>query len=166
MNKERREELSEVSNLLQEALDRLDDIRSDEQDALDNLPDNFSCNKRADYMQNAVDMMDSWYDRINDIISIIDDYSSGKISAEQANMRRYNRFDPKPAEQSCSMSNHSITINNYNERSLVIRGNTRAISEKLKEFGAKFNGSLIGGPGWIISNRQESDFRRTFALYI
>lgn len=117
-------------------------------------------------MQNAVDMMDSWSDRINDIISIIDDYSSGKISTEQANMRQYNRFDPKPAKQSCSMSNHSITINNYNERSLVIRGNTRAISEKLKEFGAKFNGSLIGGPGWIISNRQESDFRRTFALYI
>ena len=166
MNKERREELSDVSNILQEALDRLEDIRNDEQDALDNLPDNFSYSPSANLMQNAIDMMDSWYDRINDIISIIDAYSSGKSSTEQANMKQYKRFDPTPMEQTSSMSNHSITLTRYNDKSLVVRGNTISIREKLKEFGATFNPRLNGGPGWIIPNNKESSFRHTFAMYI
>lgn len=166
MNKERREELSDVSNLLQGALDRLDEIRNDEQDALDNIPENFVCSKSAISMQDEIDMMDSWYDRINDIISIIDAYSSGKSTTGQANMRQYKRFDPTPTEQTCSMSNHSITITKYNEKSWVIRGNTREIREKLKEFGATFNPRLNGGPGWIIPNNKESAFRSAFALYI
>ena len=166
MNKERREELFDVSNLLQEALDRLEDIRNDEQDALDNLPESFSSSPRANSMQDAIDMMDGWYDRINDIISVIEDYSSGKSPVDQANKRQYKSNDPAQAAQNSSISNHSITINRYNDKSLVVRGNTITIREKLKEFGASFNPRLTGGPGWIIPNNKESSFRHTFAMYI
>ena len=166
MNKERREELADVSQLLQEALDRLDEIRSEEQDAYDNLPENFQFGPAGEAMQNSIDMMDSWEARVNDVISVIDSFSSGRITTDQANMTEYKRLDPAPAAQYCPISNHSITITPYNEKSLVIRGNTRAISEKLKNFGAKFNRGLSGGPGWIISLKNENQFRREFAQYI
>ncbi len=166
MNKERREELADISQLLQEALDRLDDIRNEEQDAYDNLPENFQFGPAGDSIQNAIAMIDSWGTRINDILTRINDFSSGLITIDQANMTLYKRLDVVPNTQSCAISNHSITINRYNDKSFVIRGNTRAISEKLKEFGAKFNRGLNGGAGWIISNKQENDFRRTFSQYI
>lgn len=166
MNKERREELVDVSNLLQEALDRLEDIRNDEQDALDNLPESFSSSPRANSMQGAIDMMDGWSDRISDIISVIEDYSSGKSTVDQANKRQHKSNAPAQTAQNNSISNHSITINRYNDKSLVVRGNTITIREKLKEFGASFNPRLTGGPGWIIPNYKESDFRRAFALYL
>lgn len=166
MNKERREELADVSQLLQEAMDRLDEIRGEEQDAFDNLPDNFQCGPAGDAMQNAIDMMDSWEARVNDIMEVIDNFSSGRITIDQANMTEYKKVDPVPVAQTCPISNHSITITPYNEKSFVIRGDTRAISEELKNFGAKFNRGLNGGPGWIISVKHENQFRREFAQYI
>lgn len=111
-------------------------------------------------------MMDSWETSINGIMTLIGNYSSGCITTYQANMTEYKRHDSVPAVQSDYISNHSITIYPYNEKSIVIRGNTRAISEKLKNFGAKFNRRLNGGPGWIISNKHENQFRHEFAQYI
>lgn len=166
MNKERREELSDVSQLLQDALDRLDEIRSEEQDAYDNLPEYLQVGPAGNAMQNSIDMMNSWETRVNDVATIIDQFSSGCITSDQANMTEYKRLDPLPTAQSCPISNHSITIYPYNEKSIVIRGNTLAISEKLKNFGAKFNKGLKGGPGWIISTKYENQFRREFAQYI
>lgn len=48
MNKERREELADIIQLLQEALDRLDEIRNEEQDAYDNLSENFQFGTAGD----------------------------------------------------------------------------------------------------------------------
>lgn len=166
MNKERREQLKGVSELLNDALDLLDEIRSEEQDAYDNLPDSLQDGSKGKSMQETVAMMDSWEIRVNDIINIIDNYSAGTITTDQANMTTYKRLDPLPVVQSCAISNHSITINTYNEKSLVIRGNTRDIKEKLKLFGAKFNRGLNGGSGWIISKKHENQFRMEFAKYI
>lgn len=166
MNKERREELADISELLNEALERLEEIRCNEQEAYDNIPEYLQCGPKGNSILEAITMMDSWEDRLNAIITVIDNYSSGIITADQANLTEYKRIEPAPPAQVYLASNHSITINRYNERSLVVRGNTRAISEKLKNFGAKFNGCLNGGPGWIISNRQENQFRHDFAQYI
>lgn len=166
MNKERRADLADVSQLLQEAMDRLDEIRSEEQYAYESLPENFQFGTVGNAMQDAINMMDSWEARVNDIIAIIDSFSSGRITTDQANMTEYKRIDPLPVAQVCLASNHSINITPYNEKSFVIRGNTRSISEKLKNFGAKFNRGLTGGPGWIISVKQENQFRREFAQYI
>lgn len=166
MNKERRLQLVDVIDHLTEALNCLDDIQSEEQDAFDNIPEYLQNGPSGISMQEAIEMMDSWVDKINDVIRVIEDYSSGTIRADQANLRTYTRVEPTPAAQTNALSNHSITIYPYNEKSFVIRGNTRAISDKLKEFGAKFNRGLNGGPGWIISAKHENQFRSEFAQYI
>lgn len=111
-------------------------------------------------------MMNSWEVRVNEIMDIIDNFSLGKIIVDQANMTEYKRVVPMPIAQDCSVSNHSITVNPYNEKSIVIRGNTLAIRQKLKEFGAIYNKRLNGGPGWIISIKHENQFRHEFAQYI
>lgn len=48
-----------------------------------------------------------------------------------------------------------ITIENYSEKAFVIRGDTRPMKEQLKEGGAKWNPSLRGGAGWIISKKSD-----------
>lgn len=166
MNKERRLQLVDIIDHLFDAIECLDDIRRDEIDAFDNIPESLQNGSTGISMQEAIDMMDSWEDKINDIIHIIENYSSGTITTSQANMTTYTMYEPTPAAQICALSNHSITIYPYNDKSFVIRGNTRAISDKLKEFGAKFNSGLNGGPGWIISAKHENKFRSEFALYI
>lgn len=166
MNKERREQLTDVSELLSEAMNRLDEIREEEQEAYDNLPDGLQNGANGNSMLDAIDMMNSWESRVNDIITIIVEYSSGKRTIEQANLTEYKREEPSPLAQYCPDSNHSITLHPYKEKSLVVRGNTRDIKEKLKKFGAKFNSRLEGGAGWIIPKSQENEFRNEFAKFI
>ena len=76
MNKARREELLDVATTLGEALDRLEEIRDDEQESFDNLPEGLQCSSRGESMQEALDQMDEWYDKIADIQSEIENYSS------------------------------------------------------------------------------------------
>ena len=166
MNKERREQLIEVSELLSEAMSRLEEIREEEQEAYENLPEGLQYSANGNSMLDAIEMMNSWESRVNDIITVIEEYSLGKRTTEQANLTEYKREEPSPLAQYCHDSNHSITINPYKEKSLVVRGNTRDIKEKLKKFGAKFNSRLEGGAGWIIPKSQENQFRNEFAKFI
>lgn len=43
----------------------------------------------------------------------------------------------------------SLTVERYSEKSYVVRGDTRASKDLLKENKLRYNGSLQGGPGWI-----------------
>lgn len=57
------------------------------------------------------------------------------------------------------MSNNmsaDIYAENYNDFSIVVRGNTKVHKEKLKEIGGRWNPNLNGGPGWIFSKRLHS----------
>lgn len=51
----------------------------------------------------------------------------------------------------------SITIENYSEYSVVVRGDTRAFKKNLLELEGKFNDKLKGGPGWIFSTKKSKD---------
>lgn len=55
MNKARREELLEVVDMLDEAMERLDEIQDDEQEAYDSLPEGLQMSSRGDAMQEAID---------------------------------------------------------------------------------------------------------------
>jgi hypothetical protein len=48
-----------------------------------------------------------------------------------------------------------ITIANYSERAIVVRGPTEPHKEALKELGGKWNRNLKDGPGWIFSKKSE-----------
>ena len=65
MNKERREELLEATELLDEVIEKIGDIRDEEEDALYSLPDSLQDSSRGEAMQNAIDIMDGFVDSIN-----------------------------------------------------------------------------------------------------
>lgn len=75
MNKERREELLEVIQSLDDAIDKLNEIRDDEQDAFDSLPEGFQYSSRGEAMQEAVDILDNFSDEIAKISAKIEDFA-------------------------------------------------------------------------------------------
>ncbi len=64
MNKHRRNKLSEAIGYLDNALQIISDVRDDEQDALDNIPENLQQSDRYSDMENAVDTMEEAIDDI------------------------------------------------------------------------------------------------------
>ena len=60
--------------------------------------------------------------------------------------------------------NNDLTIDEYSEKAIVLRGNTKPIKDQLKELGGSFNFKLKGGPGWIFSKKRESEIRKTFNI--
>lgn len=78
MNKERREELLEVVDILEDAISRLSDIRDEEQDALDSLPDGLQESVTAQAMQEALGTLDEFEDSITTIQTRIEQYAKPK----------------------------------------------------------------------------------------
>lgn len=75
MNKQRRKDLFDVAESLQEALDRLSEVRDEEQEAFDNMPESLQYGSRGDAMQEAIDTMDEWESEINEIKSRIEEFA-------------------------------------------------------------------------------------------
>ena len=67
MNKQRRKDLLDVAEHLQDALDRLSEVRDEEQEAFDNMPESLQYGSRGDAMQEAIDTMDEWESEIDEI---------------------------------------------------------------------------------------------------
>ncbi|MDD6104207.1 MAG: hypothetical protein PUB73_06325 [Bacteroidales bacterium] len=59
MNKERKEELYEVVEYLEDASIALQEVRNEEQDAYDDLSEGLQYSRTGESMQNAIDEMDS-----------------------------------------------------------------------------------------------------------
>lgn len=78
MNKQRREELLEVIDLLDDAANRLSEIRDDEQDALDSMPEGLQASSRGDAMQEAIDKMDEFGDAIMSLQNSIEQFAKPK----------------------------------------------------------------------------------------
>lgn len=78
MNKDRREELLDVSQLLDDAIDRLGEIRDDEQDAFDSMPEGLQYSSRGDAMQEAINTLDDFESQIADIRDKIEEYAKPK----------------------------------------------------------------------------------------
>ncbi len=73
MNKERRKSLLEVIDALHRAMDTLESIRDEEQDAYDNLPESLQGAERGEAMSEAVDTMDSATNDIDSVIETLDE---------------------------------------------------------------------------------------------
>lgn len=75
MNKQRRKDLLDVAEHLQDALDRLLEVRDEEQEAFDNMPESLQYGSRGDAMQEAIDTMDEWESEIDEIKSRIEEFA-------------------------------------------------------------------------------------------
>ena len=52
---------------------------------------------------------------------------------------------------------NDISVEQYTERSIVVRGETRKYKEDLKKLGGKYNSRLRGEPGWIFPITKKGD---------
>lgn len=59
MNKDRRNRLSGVIDSITDAISELEEIRDEEQDALDSLPESLQCSSKGEMMQEYIDDMES-----------------------------------------------------------------------------------------------------------
>ena len=57
MNKERRNRLSDVSNMIRDVIDEIECIMEEEEEAFDNLPESLQSSSKGDKMQDYIDNM-------------------------------------------------------------------------------------------------------------
>lgn len=72
MNKARRKKLGEAFDRIEDAKNILEEVKQEEQDAYDNLPENFQNGDRGEEMQNYIDMMDETEGYLEDAQSVIE----------------------------------------------------------------------------------------------
>lgn len=77
MNKSRRQELYDVTSLLDDAVDRLEEIKNDEMEALEAMPESLQFSSRGDKMQKAIDKIDEFVASIEKIKSDIEIMAKG-----------------------------------------------------------------------------------------
>ena len=78
MNKERRAELYEVIESLDEATDQLRDIVSAEEDSFDNLPPGLQESKTGDGIQDAISKLGDFVTEIENVRDKIEKMAKGK----------------------------------------------------------------------------------------
>lgn len=71
MNKQRRAELIELTEDLEEIASRLECIQDDEQEAYDNLPESLQCSSKGEKIESYVDMIQDSIDEIRQCASSI-----------------------------------------------------------------------------------------------
>lgn len=72
MNKQRRKRLGKAFDLVSEALEILEDIKTEEQESYDNLPDNFRDGDKGEEMQNYIEMLEEASNYLDDANSVIE----------------------------------------------------------------------------------------------
>ena len=72
MNKQRRATIAKAFDKIAEAMEILEGVKDEEQEALDNLPDSFRYGERGEEMEGYVEMLDEAINSLDDANSVID----------------------------------------------------------------------------------------------
>ena len=73
MNKARRKELERACQLLNDAKDIIEEVRDEEQECFDNMPEGIQYSERGDQMQENIDTLDSVSSDLDDTIGYVND---------------------------------------------------------------------------------------------
>ena len=73
MNKERKKRIMDVKEILGNAVDELEDIRSEEEMAMENIPENLQNSEKYALMEDAVDALEDAYGSVSDAIDSLDE---------------------------------------------------------------------------------------------
>lgn len=73
MNKQRRNRLSAITDKLTEQKEAIDEVRAEEADAFDNLPESFQDGEQGAAIQSAIDFMDEALGAIDEALSPIEE---------------------------------------------------------------------------------------------
>ncbi len=72
MNKARRKLVSEAFDLVDKAKGILEDVKSAEREAYDNLPESFQNGGRGEEMQECIEMIEEGFNLLDDAASVIE----------------------------------------------------------------------------------------------
>ena len=72
MNREPRKRLQEAFDKIAEAQEILSEVRDEEQEAYENLPENFQYGERGDEMQGYIEMIDEADGYLDDAKSVVE----------------------------------------------------------------------------------------------
>lgn len=72
MNKQKRKRLEKAFDLITQAEEILEEVKADEEDSYDNLPDNFRDGEKGEEMQNYIEMIDEAIGYMQDANSVIE----------------------------------------------------------------------------------------------
>ena len=72
MNKARRKKLGKAFDKLCEVGDILSEVKEEENEAMENLPDNFRFGDRGEEMQNYIEMLDESIGYLSDAKSVVE----------------------------------------------------------------------------------------------
>lgn len=78
MNKQRRQQLYDATAALDEAVAVIQDIHAEEDEAFNNLSEGLQCSRTGDAMQEAMDKLDEFADKIESIKSEIEKFAENK----------------------------------------------------------------------------------------
>jgi hypothetical protein len=72
MNRQKRKRLGKAFDLIAEAEEILEEVKSEEEDSYENLPDNFRDGDKGEEMQNYIEMLDESIGYLQDANSVIE----------------------------------------------------------------------------------------------
>lgn len=73
MNQDRRNRLEKIQGLIDDAMAQLEQIREEEQEAFDNMPESFQDGERGETMQEHISNMEDAESSLDDVKSTIDE---------------------------------------------------------------------------------------------
>lgn len=77
MNKERRNALKNAMSYLDKAIEIITDVRDEEQDSMDNMPENLQGGERYETMEMAVESLEEAIDKIEEAKDSVDEAIDG-----------------------------------------------------------------------------------------
>jgi len=72
MNKARRKRLGKAFNLVEQAKSILGEVKDEEQESHDNLPEQFQHGERGEEMEGYIEMLEEAFNYLDDASSVID----------------------------------------------------------------------------------------------
>ena len=82
-----------------------------------------------------------------------------KKEQEEPEPEEQEESEPEPEEQE-EQEPTEITVEDYSDRAIVVRGDTKDFSEAFKKLNGRWNRLLTGGPGWIFSKTKKDVVRK------
>ena len=76
MNKQRRKRLEAIQHLIDDALAQLEQVREEEQDAFDNMPESFQDGERGETMQEHIYSMEEAESSLDEIKSNLEEIAN------------------------------------------------------------------------------------------
>lgn len=78
MNRQRRKRLADAFDKIAEIMETLDEVKADEQESYENLPDNFRNGDRGEEMEGYIEMIEEAYNYLDDASSVIEQIQEGE----------------------------------------------------------------------------------------